>query len=90
MFNSKSPILNVHGETRDTVVFILDDFIKDNVKLENEYIGIVHGRSSNILRDRVHELLKQNKNIDSYRINIWNPGMTIVKLKINKKSQYQK
>ena len=84
MFTSASPVLNVHGETTDTVVFFLNDFIKDNVKLKNTYIGIIHGRSSNIIRNRIHELLKQNKLVDSYKINIWNPGMTIVKLKIDK------
>ena len=76
------PTINLHGETRDTVVFPLEDFIRDNVKLENEFIAVIHGRSSNILRNRVHELLKANKNVDSFRVNIWNPGETIVKLKI--------
>lgn len=84
MFNSNSPVLNVHGETTATVVFFLNDFIKDNVKLKNTYVGVIHGKSSNILRNRVHELLKKNKLVDSYKIDIWNPGMTIVKLKIDK------
>lgn len=84
MFNSHSPVLNVHGETCDTVVFFLESFIRDNVKLGNVYIGVIHGRSSNILRNRVHELLKKNRYVDSFRIDIWNPGMTIIKLKIDK------
>ena len=79
MFSSSSPVLNVHGETTDTVVYFLNDFIRDNVKLGNVYVGIIHGKSSNILRNRVHELLKKNRDVDSYRIDIWNPGMTIVK-----------
>lgn len=85
MFNSHSPVLNVHGETCDTVVYFLESFIRDNVKLGNVYIGVIHGRSSNILRNRVHELLKKNRNVDSFRLDIWNPGMTIIKLKIDKK-----
>ncbi len=84
MFNSHSPVLNVHGETCDTVVYFLESFIRDNVKLGNIYIGVIHGRSSNILRNRVHELLKKNRYVDSFRIDIWNPGMTIIKLKIAK------
>ena len=83
-FHSSSPVFNVHGETTDTVVFFLNDFIKDNVKLGNTYVGIIHGRSSNILRNRVHELLRENKDVDSYRLDIWNPGLTIIKLKTNK------
>ena len=85
MFSSSSPVLNVHGETTDTVVYFLNSFIRDNVKLGNTYVGIIHGRSSNILRNRVHELLKKNRDVDSFRLDIWNPGMTIVKLKIDKK-----
>lgn len=84
MFNSHSPVLNVHGETCDTVVYFLESFIRDNVKLGNVYIGVIHGRSSNILRNRVHELLKKNRYVDSFRIDIWNPGMTIIKLKVAK------
>ena len=84
MFNSHSPVLNVHGETCDTVVYFLESFIRDNVKLGNIYIGVIHGRSSNILRNRVHELLKKNRYVDSFRIDIWNPGMTIIKLKVAK------
>ncbi len=82
MFNSKSPVLNLHGETRDTIVFLVKDFIRDQVKLGNQYVGIIHGRSSNILKDRVHFLLKQNPMVDSFKVDIFNPGVTIVKLKI--------
>lgn len=87
MFNSKSPTLNLHGETRDTLAFPIADFINDNVKLGQEYVGIIHGRSSNILKSKTHELLKRNKNVDSFKVDIFNPGLTIVKLKLmNKKS----
>ena len=74
MFSSSSPVLNVHGETTDTVVYFLNSFIRDNVKLGNTYVGIIHGRRSNILRNRVHELLKKNRDVDSFRLDIWNPG----------------
>lgn len=82
MFNSKSPLLNLHGETRDTITFPINDFINDNIKLKIEYVGIIHGRSSNILKNKVHEILKCNKYVDSYKVDIFNPGVTIVKLKI--------
>jgi len=82
MFNSKSPTLNLHGETRDTCTFLINDFINDNLKLKIEYIGIIHGRSSDILKNRVHEVLKNNKYVETFRVNMFNPGVTIVKLKI--------
>lgn len=83
MFSSKSPILNLHGETRDTIKYLLDGFILDNIKLKVLYVGVIHGRSSDILKNKVHELLKQSKYVDSYKVDIFNPGMTIVKLKIS-------
>jgi len=82
MFNSKSPTLNLHGETRDTCVFPIEDFIRDNIKLGINYIGIIHGRSSDILKNKVHETLKKNKYVDSFKVDIFNPGVTIVKLKL--------
>jgi len=82
MFSSKSPVLNLHGETRDTIAFPLNDFIHDNVRLNIQYVGVIHGRSSNILKTRVHELLRQNKQVDSFRVDLFNPGLTIVKLRI--------
>lgn len=84
ILNPKMPILNVHGETRDTVKFIVESYIKDNIKLENEYIGIIHGRSSSILKDAIHTILKQNKNVISWQVDIFNPGITIIKLKVNR------
>lgn len=83
MFNSKSPTLNLHGETRDTIMYPVSSFILDNVKLGNLYIGIIHGRSSNILKDELHSILKKNKYVDSFRVDIFNPGVTIIKLKIS-------
>ena len=83
MYSSKSPTINLHGETRDTVLFIVNDFINDNYKLKNEYIGIIHGYSSTILKNKVHEILKRNNKVDSFKVDIFNPGLTIVKLKIH-------
>lgn len=82
MFNSKSPTLNLHGETRETITFLINDFINDNIKLGIEYIGIIHGRSSDILKNKTHEVLKTNKMVDSFKVDIFNPGVTIVKLKL--------
>jgi len=82
MFHNNFPQLNLHGETRDFVEFLVNDFINDNIKLKNEFIGIIHGRSSDILKNKVHSVLKQNKLVLSYKVDIFNPGITLVKLQI--------
>jgi len=75
------PKLDVHGETRDTVNFVLKEFINDNIKLNQDIIVIIHGKGEGILKREVHYLLRQNRNVLQFHLVLENPGMTIVKLK---------
>ena len=84
VLTSKSPKIDVHGETYDSVSLILSQFIDDNYKLGNKYIRIVHGKGEGILKSRIHELLKINKKVEDYYLNNWNIGETIIVLKIDK------
>lgn len=84
VLTSKSPKIDVHGETYDSVSLILSQFIDDNYKLGNKYIRIVHGKGEGILKNRIHELLKTNKKVEDYYLNNWNIGETIIVLKIEK------
>ena len=54
VLTSKSPKIDVHGETYDSVSLILSQFIDDNYKLKNKYIRIVHGKGEGILKNRIH------------------------------------
>lgn len=74
--------MNLHGETRDVITFLVNDFIHDNAIMRIQYVGIIHGRSSNILKNKLHEILKVNKEVDSFKVDVFNPGLTIVKIKI--------
>ena len=84
ILTSKSPRLNVHGETYDSVSLYVTTFIDDNYKMGNKYVAIIHGKGEGILRNRVHELLKVNKKVDNFYINNWNIGETIIVLNIEK------
>ena len=42
--NNIYPTLDLHGETTATLKFIVNDFINDNLKLQNEKIIIIHGK----------------------------------------------
>jgi len=79
---AKYPKIDIHGETTDTAVFVVNDFINDNFKMKNEYILIIHGKGTGVLRKKVHEILKDNKMVDKYELDVMNLGQTIVKLKI--------
>lgn len=84
VLTSKSPKIDVHGETYDSVSLILSQFIDDNHKLGNKYIRIVHGKGEGILKNRIHELLKINRKVENFYLNNWNIGETIIVLKLDK------
>lgn len=76
------PHLDLHGEYVDSAIFLVDDFIKDNIKLKNYKIVIIHGKGSNILKNSIHEYLKKDRRVDNYYLDI-NIGQTVVELKKN-------
>ena len=82
MITSKTPKLDLHGEIVAMVEVLVNSFINDNILLKNEYIIIIHGKSTNILTGEVNKVLKNNKNVLGFKRNNWNLGETIVKLKI--------
>ena len=77
---SKTPVLDLHGEISAMVEVLLNQFISDNIKMRNSVILVVHGKSSNILRNEVHRVLKLNKKVKQFKIDNWNLGQTIVEL----------
>ncbi len=82
MITSKTPRLDLHGEIVAMARVLVNQFINDNKKLKNEYIIIIHGKSTNILTEEVHKVLKSNKDVIKYYKNNWNLGETIVQLKL--------
>jgi len=72
MITSKTPKLDLHGEIVSMVEVLVTEFINDNKLLRNEYIIIIHGKSTNILTDEVHRILKSNKDVIKYYKNNWN------------------
>ena len=81
MITNKTPKIDLHGEERALVDALVTEFIKDNMKLGNKEIIIIHGKSTNILTKEVHRVLKDNKYVNKFYLNNWNLGETIVHLK---------
>ena len=50
--------------------------------MKNKEIVIIHGKSTNILTRKVHEVLKNNPYVLEYKLDNWNLGQTIVKIDI--------
>ena len=72
VFINNFPTIDLHGYTRDFAIIAIKEFINDNVKMKNEFIVIVHGKGTGIL--------KKNKYVKDYKIWYLNDGCTVVQL----------
>ena len=82
VITSKTPSLDLHGEIEAMVEVLVNEFILDNYKMKNQAVLIIHGKSTNILTRKVHEVLKNNPYVLEYKLDNWNLGQTIVKIDI--------
>ena len=81
MIYKNLPQLDLHGQNRYSARVEVNEFISNNNKLKNKLIIIVHGKGKSILKEEVHKILKTNKLVKDYKIDIFNDGQTIVELK---------
>ena len=83
IFLNRYPSVDLHGYDRDSARMMTNDFVLENVILKNEYIVIIHGIGTGIVKKEVHEALRVNKNVLEYKTDNFNSGCTVVKLKIS-------
>ena len=76
------PTIDVHGHTRETVYYVVSDFINDNIKLKNKSILIVHGIGEYILAKEIKNRFYKDKRVKNLFITSENPGCTIIELKL--------
>lgn len=74
------PTLDLHGIDRDYARILINEFLLDNYKIRNLKIVIIHGNGSGIIKKTTQETLKKSKLVESYKIDNFNSGMTIVEL----------
>lgn len=82
IFVDNLPKLDLHGFDRDTARVMVIDFIKENIKMKNEIINIVHGHGTGVLKETVHTILRKNRNVIEFKTFYNNDGCTIVKIRI--------
>lgn len=83
IFLERYPKIDLHGYDRDSARMVTNDFIDENVFLGNDTIVIIHGIGKGIVKEEVHNTLKNNKKVLEYKTDNFNSGCTIVKLKVN-------
>lgn len=82
ILTSKSPHLDLHGETVAFLPVLVNNFINDNLKLKNRFIVIIHGWNSDVLKKELHIYLKKDKRVNRYYVDPNNIGQTILELDI--------
>lgn len=73
--------LDLHGETREIARILIEEFIRDSIKMGEEKVKIIHGIGTGVLKKEVQKVLKNNKNVEKSYIDFFNIGQTIVILK---------
>ncbi len=81
---SISPELNLLGKTVDEALAELDKYLDDAYLAHLSPVRIVHGKGTGALRQGVHNYLKRQKHVKSYRLGAFgegDAGVTIVEFK---------
>lgn len=84
MFIDNLKSLDLHGYDRETARMLIIDFIKENKKLKNEFVVIIHGIGSGIIRNITKETLTKNKDVLKFKIFPYNVGCTVVQINLTK------
>ena len=75
------PTLDLHGFDRDYARISINDFIRDNYNIGNISVIIVHGNGTGTIKKTTQETLRKNKLVEEYKIDNFNTGMTIVRIR---------
>lgn len=84
IFIDRFPKLDLHGYDRMTASVATNDFIMDCIKMKESIAVIIHGIGKDIVRESVHDALRKNRNVISYKIFAFNVGCTIVQIRVDK------
>ena len=79
-----SPEINLIGRTSDEAVALLDKYLDYAYLAHLSPVRVVHGKGTGALRNAVHQYLKRQKHVKSYRLGAFgegDAGVTIVEFK---------
>ena len=81
---SVRPEINLLGKTVDEAIAELDKYLDDAYMSHISPVRIVHGKGTGALRSGIHNYLKRQKHVKSYRLGAFgegDAGVTIVEFK---------
>ena len=83
IFYSGLDFIDLHGYDTETARVCTDDFINDSYILGRKKIIIIHGIGKGILKKEVLSILKNDKRVEEYNLDMFNEGCTLARLKNN-------
>ncbi len=84
IFLKNLPTIDLHGYDMESARVATEDFIKENIILNNNKIIIIHGKGTGLVKKAVHESLKKEKKVIKYHTDNFNDGLTIAYLSVDK------
>ena len=84
---SVSPEINLIGKTTDEAIPELDKYLDDAYLAHLPQVRVIHGRGTGALKKAVHEFLRRQKRVDSYRLGEFGEGgagVTVVQFSYDK------
>ena len=76
--------INVIGLNVEEAIFVVDKFLDDSSLAKLPQVRIVHGKGTGKLRNGIHQFLKKNPHVKSFRLGTFGEGemgVTVVELK---------
>lgn len=83
LYRNNMPQLDLHGEDRVGAKIKVKSFLNENIKLKNKEVAIIHGIGKGILKKEVLSILKNDKRVEEYNLDMFNEGCTLARLKNN-------
>ena len=81
---SVSPEINLLGKTVDEAIAELDKYLDDAYLAHLSSVRIVHGKGTGALRSGIHQYLRRQKHVKTFRLGAFgegDSGVTIAEIK---------
>ena len=73
--------LDLHGEDKIGAKIKIKAFLSDNYKLGNREVAIIHGLGKGILKRETIDVLRHDRRVEEYNIDMFNDGCILVRLR---------
>lgn len=79
LYRNNMPQIDLHGEDKIGATIKVKYFLDENYKLKNREVAIIHGLGKGILKKQVFDILKNDKRVEEFNLDMFNEGCTLVR-----------